>query len=576
MKNMYHFFHRHYHTRYHGIYSHAKQLFIFDLVLLAIALGMLGSALFFYFYKPGISNFVDVGIAIDSGRLKAGQETDLVISWRNRSKTTLESPTLALKLPDGFVLATNSPGFALATTTHTTSLADLPPGAFGDVRLRGTLWASVGKEEKIMATLSYRNKETGRTEQSIGAFYLTLGSSVVEHVLSMPSSTLARGKVPFVYTLTNSGVEPLLLALRSSLPSALSTSTLGLAPGETKVVTGTLRVPEKASNINFTITPTLTVRGKEFELGRDSRQAAVFAPRVLLSATLPSSTAFMEPSTEVPLTIYLKNISNFTLLRGSIRLHFSPGVIDLSATARANGLTVRENGLLVTPAVRTALTAIKPGAEDSFTLTLRTLPHFGAEAIAEPTLSVTPVFEATVQEAPESLFEQAGEPQTRPLASEVHLASEVRYYTAEGDQLGRGPLPPQVGELTKYWVFVRVNNTVNAIRNADLFVLLAPGVTVTGKQSVSIGKPLAFDEVARTLRWQHLELPADSQTGFYFEIGVTPNPTQIGKTIALIDHISFGANDARVGKVFAVSLPTLTNVLPADDAGGKKGARVGG
>ena len=38
---MYTFLKNHYHTRYHGVYQHAKKLFIFDLALLGLALVMM-------------------------------------------------------------------------------------------------------------------------------------------------------------------------------------------------------------------------------------------------------------------------------------------------------------------------------------------------------------------------------------------------------------------------------------------------------------------------------------------------------------------------------------------------------
>ena len=40
-----------------------------------------------------------------------------------------------------------------------------------------------------------------------------------------------------------------------------------------------------------------------------------------------------------------------------------------------------------------------------------------------------------------------------------NLAVQVypMYYAPTGDQLGRGPLPPKVGETTKYWIFCEVD-----------------------------------------------------------------------------------------------------------------------
>jgi hypothetical protein len=49
--------HRHYHTRYHGVYAHAKQLFVFDIILLCLALFFFRRQCFFLFVETGNCRF---------------------------------------------------------------------------------------------------------------------------------------------------------------------------------------------------------------------------------------------------------------------------------------------------------------------------------------------------------------------------------------------------------------------------------------------------------------------------------------------------------------------------------------
>ncbi len=68
------FLRSHYHKRYHGVYQHAKKLFAFDLALLAFAFLMLGSSIFFFFWKPGLTGLIDVSISLGNERIKSGDE----------------------------------------------------------------------------------------------------------------------------------------------------------------------------------------------------------------------------------------------------------------------------------------------------------------------------------------------------------------------------------------------------------------------------------------------------------------------------------------------------------------------
>ena len=182
--------------------------------------------------------------------------------------------------------------------------------------------------------------------------------------------------------------------------------------------------------------------------------------------------------------------------------------------------------------------------------------------------------QAEIPEVPGQKFEQDGNSVKIPLATEVSLKAEARYYTDEGDQLGRGPLPPTIGETTKYWIMVRVDNTSNAINTARFSTELPLGVEFTGKQSVSIGPELKYNAVNHTVTWSYNLIPANSQTGLYFEVAVTPTADQAGKNIQLTKAFSFSATDDLINKNFSLAQNGLTNTLPASDMGSEKGSTI--
>ena len=67
-------------------------------------------------------------------------------------------------------------------------------------------------------------------------------------------------------------------------------------------------------------------------------------------------------------------------------------------------------------------------------------------------------------------------------------------------------------------------------------------------------------------------MPANSQTGLYFEVAVNPSPEQVGEILPLTRTLTFTATDAVVGKEFNLTRAGLTNVLPRGDRGASAGA----
>ena len=49
------------------------------------------------------------------------------------------------------------------------------------------------------------------------------------------------------------------------------------------------------------------------------------------------------------------------------------------------------------------------------------------------------------------------------IGTSLRIFPDAHYYSLEGDQIGRGPLPPVVGKETKYWALITVQNGTSEV-----------------------------------------------------------------------------------------------------------------
>lgn len=581
-KKIHAFFHAHYHRRYHGIYRHAKQLFIFDLVLLGLAIILLAAGAVLFFWKPGIGDQVEIQISLGNDKIRSGDNVTLSVSYVNHSKLTLEKPTLALRLPFGFLQTTSTPKEPLLSDNNTLELPAIAPGAEGAVILHGTLWTEPQKEERLTATLSFERSDNRETEHSVAAYLLNLSASVLESNIEIATTTFPGQPLTFTYRLTNASDQPLDNVDVVIFPSGVTfdkpfnAKNISLKARETKIYHGKLAIPNKPGTIILSFTPRFTVKGRALpqSTARDTKTITVFYPSTRSALTWENTPRYIEPGDTLVANVSWKNTSDFTLKEQHLRITFNPALVDLRKTARENNLKIDGGALVADKSNRTLLADGAPGSAGSFRITLYFLPSFGP--IATNRFESRADFEAQIDQIPGVYFSNPGAGDTVPLATTLTLGEQVRYYTSEGDQLGRGPLPPTVGETTKYWVWVEVTNSTNAVRDVSFSAILAPGVIFTDKQSVTIGPELTYNSANRTVSWNYKKLPAHSTTGLYFEVSVTPGVNDVGSKLTLINSSRLRAVDDVVEKEFLFSRGALTNVLPSSDRGSNLGAEVVG
>ncbi len=142
------------------------------------------------------------------------------------------------------------------------------------------------------------------------------------------------------------------------------------------------------------------------------------------------------------------------------------------------------------------------------------------------------------------------------------------YFAKSGDQLGRGPLPAQVGFETKYWLMVKLLNELSEVKDVVVKIELADGVIFTGNSNVPFGQPVRFDTIENSLIWRIDQLPAPAGSlGFAVEVGLTPTQNDIGTFPVLAESLMVEGIDSLTGEKINKKYDAVTSQIKNDEKG---------
>lgn len=152
------------------------------------------------------------------------------------------------------------------------------------------------------------------------------------------------------------------------------------------------------------------------------------------------------------------------------------------------------------------------------------------------------------------------------------ISAVAKYRLNEGDQLGVGPLPPVVGQTTKYWIFLAAETDYNDASNISVTASLPANVRPTGRISATSPQPVKFDLTNNQVSWQVETIVAPSsdypQVGTAFEVTLTPTKDQVGKPAALLTTIKASGQDKFTGAKLVFDLNDLNTKIIDDSSGG--------
>lgn len=143
----------------------------------------------------------------------------------------------------------------------------------------------------------------------------------------------------------------------------------------------------------------------------------------------------------------------------------------------------------------------------------------------------------------------APSPAPPPAPTQFLLEVQARYFSPEGEQVGRGPWPPQAGERTTVTVALKPL-IEGAFEDVVVRGVLAPAAKWTG--FAPIGRGLSYEPSTRQVRFD-----VDGNASAVFEVAVTPTQADLEKgTIFIMADITLSGRD-EMGTHREIGLPHL-------------------
>lgn len=557
--------HRHYHKKYHGHYKHAKKIFFLDLILVGIIL-TLGAVSAFLFFTPPAKNYLNITLENPSS-VNVGQTRDFKITIANNTDFNLADLTAVLEIPKNIFIKEYPVGFDPQKSSL--NLGALGEKSSAEITFKGQIWGAVKDKTKIIVKTNFIDPQKQIREQ-MEILDLHLNDSAFKVDWHFPERVKVGQPFNLAINYKNDSGDILTQAvLLPTLPQdfTILSSNLDLIDGRWALknipanwqgkieLSGYLNsLPASTNLLTLTLQSFLEFDQKQYLQSSLIKNLTAEVNGLNLQFKVADKKTFFKPGEEAILNLHYQNQTDKEIKDLSFTLQL-PGFITADkitqiASEKIN-LGPKQSGDAILKF--TIAKDLRPGEEltKNFSLVLRPIASFYFSD--EPTI----------------LYRTPAAPEQFKISTFLKLHAESRYFTEEGDQLGRGPLPPKAGQTTRYWVNFFLTTSPNAVKDVTLKAHLSEGVAWTGRTNVTEGEPLKFDPVTRTVVWKSDLVEATSGDtcpciGVGLEISLTPGTGDMGTTPKLVDQITLSGTDIYTNEYIVASAPDLTTDLIND------------
>ncbi|MBI5798450.1 MAG: hypothetical protein HZB10_00780 [Candidatus Yonathbacteria bacterium] len=581
---------RRYFKHYQPERAHGWRHLIVDTLLAISVVGLVGYNLALYI---GFGSSLVAGIRFSIARegvLVSGTSVTYTIAYTNENRERLERATVVMQLPATLTHMTVEPSEGYNAKTKTWALGVIDAGGTAELRVRGDVLGSINDGVNVAASFSYTPEGSTREERvsasdtgSItSAATLAITTHIPQHVVNGQSITLT-----FAYA--NRGAFPIeRVVIQPQFPDGFTLERTEPALEKGAFVLDRLA---KDGEGKMTIIGTLDGKGQEqvllpmrvvihegtrsLDQGETIFTIPVFYPK--LKTTLTIDTPSIHPGEPTTYTVAYENEGSVDILDAMIVIEFPSAFLTpatfVSSAGTLDGSTVRINKKTFP---QLALVRAKGKGEATFTVASRAT--FDQRIVLSRDTAKLPVKLTTqyrIEPDVETIIPNTNNADL-PVSAALNLQSFARYYTDEGEQLGRGPLPPSVGKTTRYWIFWNVVNQVNEVRSVVVRGVLPTGVAWTGKVSTTYGDAVKFDAGTNTVLWNVDQVKRETggiypDVGASFEVALTPETAAAGKVATLIQGQSIQGQDIVTQETIEKAVVDVTTALPNDPLAKNKG-----
>lgn len=536
--------------RYHyaGRYRFARSIFTLDLVLIGIVLTLTAVAITVTWLRPpAFADRITFDATIAPREVTTGAPATIVIRYTNGTNEELRDVELSLIEPRYFIRQ-EAEGIG--------KIGTIPPGGSENIHVKGVMFGDVGGEQAFQTKMTFvHGTDEDIPGEKIDWQVFEPTRSALALTLELPPRLVPFQTVEgFVRYQNTAEIAFPIVSILPEWPDGFvfTRSDARLRRGQFEIPsvdpgqTGEFKfegiLQEAVEKVTFQFHPSFTFGDDRFAQETLVHTAPVVALPITLHHEITAKT--LAPGSSMPVTVAYTNTSDKAIENVVLAIESNSPFFQASESVTIEIIAPGETG------EHLFQFNIKP-----FILQTQTTQYEHLTLVTRPTATYA------LSDAIGQRVVSKGSALEFPLTTPVRLDAFVRYFAPSGDQIGRGPLPPEPGRETTYWIFWNIAGTTNELTDARIEATLPEGVRFTGRQTVSQNGKVAYDPEAHTVTWTSDEVAptfasASKIVGVAFEVGITPE-TEPQTALILVEDIRLTATDGFTGAFVSDKSPNL-------------------
>jgi hypothetical protein len=540
-----------------------KKLLIIFLIILFLGVGLAG---LWYYQKNYYSKEILKIEILGPEYAQAGEEIEYLVRYKNNGNVVLENPELIFEYSRHSILQDNE------ELRWTKKVDDIYPGEEKSVKFRARLLGKENETVTAQSWLSYQPKNLKARYESKTTFSTQIKFVPLTFEFDLPSKIETGQELQFSLNyFSNFDCELSDLRIKTNYPDGFlfkDSSPQALEKTEWEIPSifqasgGRIKI---SGEIKGEVGEQKVFRGelgiyKEGEiivLKEVAQSIQIIEPALYISQMVNNSPDYIaNPGDLLHYEIFFKNIGKTSFQKKFLLVKLDGEIFDLETLRSDKGESgPGDNSIIFDWKNVPKLSFLDAGEEGKVEFWIKVKEENFNQEIKNPILRN----EVLISEA-EKEFE---------IKVNSKLIVLQKAYFQEEFFGNSGPLPPRVGETTTYTILWQLENYWNDLSNIKVKAVLPDNVKPTGKIFPEDGK-FTFDPASREAIWNIGDVAAYQGTGkvpltLGFQISLTPNLDQKGKTASLIKETEAIGQDKFTQDVLSSKFPELDTSLPNDE-----------
>lgn len=543
------------HAKY---YKESTFHLVADIILALIIFGLIGILCWLVFFEPGQKMLLESKYLSD--KITSGQMETFEIKYINKSQEEYQNTSLAVIMPENFILDSVSPENVFDNNTNTFHLGNLTAGGNGKVKIKGIILGDLGSQQTLAYIFNYYYK--GSQENVINSLIYNIEDSALDVKLILPNR-IFQGVEFFgnIDLSLNSDInfEEIKLEFSDNLEIISGEAVKKdndilineIKPGEKKQISFKA-MANRGGPQDFELTASALFNNKNLKQSLIKEKRDIQKSKFIVSINTDQEiikdkeavnyvVSFINDETEKISNVnfyFVSGNNNYRL--GNFNITY-PGSCDITAEK-----------------FTASKTELSPGESERIELSASFI-NYKRDFNQEVYLSAVVSYEINGEKLKKVIYS----PKVKIL-SNLNVSAAGYYYSREGDQLGVGPLPPTVDMLTNYWIFFDIGNFGNDLEDINIVAQLGKDVIWGDDKSLLAGE-LYFGQESGRIVWNINTFGKnESNKKAGFKIGIIPKSNDIGKISTLLENIEYSAYDKFCNKKISGSLSDITTDLVMD------------